>query len=451
MSSNMTFAPFNEATVAADDMLVTSVESLDYEGRGVARVAGKVVFIEGALPGEVVRFHYHKKRKRHDTGHLLEVLQPSPDRVTPPCMYFGTCGGCSLQHLRAEAQWAAKQRVVAEQLEHIGSVQPERWLPPITGPVWGYRRRARLGIRLVPKKGGVLVGFREKRRTYITNLDNCLVLAPPVAALLTALRELVSRLSCPHRLPQIEVAVGDDAAALVFRHLEPLTPTDIESLRAFGERHNIQIHLQPGGVESVYGLWPPHPPALAYRLSEFDLTVAFRPTDFVQVNNDINRQTVTQAIALLDLRKDDRVLDLFCGLGNFTLPLARRAGCVLGVDAEAGLLTEARRNAAANGLANVEFCQSDLYALDTLDTPWQDFTHQKLLLDPPRSGAIEALNHLSTPGPERILYVSCYPATLARDSHYLVHERGYRLHTVSIMDMFPQTSHVESMALFVRE
>jgi 23S rRNA (uracil1939-C5)-methyltransferase len=451
-SPSVSKTPRNSAVAApvGQDGAVVAVESLDYDGRGVARVAGKVMFIEGALPGEVVRFRYRKKYKRYDIGELMEVLQPSPDRVAPACPYFGTCGGCRLQHLRTEAQVKAKQKIVAEHLRHIGKVRPERWLPPITGPVWAYRRRARLGVRLVPEKGGVIVGFREKQRSYITNLDDCMVLSPQASRLLPPLRNLVSQLTRPDQLPQIEVAVGEHAAALVFRHLEPLSPTDLNSLRAFGERHQIQIHLQPDGIESVHCLWPLQPPALTYRLTDVNVSLSFRPTDFIQVNAEINRKMVSQAVTLLDLRVNDQILELFCGLGNFTLPLARRVGRVLGIDAEEGMLALGRHNAATNDLMNAEFRPGDLYASEDSAIPWGDFVFQKLLLDPPRMGAMEALKRLPTPGPERILYVSCYPATLARDSQYLVQALGYRLQAAGVMDMFPHTSHVETMALFVK-
>lgn len=439
------------------------VESFSHDGRGVARIGGKATFIEGALPGETVRFRYLSRHKNYDSGRLVEVVTPSPDRVTPPCPHFGTCGGCSLQYMTPEAQLAAKQQVLTEQLERLGKVKPDTGLAPLGGPVWGYRRRARLGVRLVPSKGGVLVGFREKRKSFIANLDSCAVLTPNISTLLPALRQLISNLSCPDRIPQVEVAVGDEVTALVLRHLVPLTENDRTQLRIFGGQHGLQIHLQQHGPESLEALWPEkcamdgavteprtqNPAPLYYRLPEFDVAIQFRPTDFIQVNAQLNAAMVHQALALLELHPEDRVLDLFSGLGNFTLPLARRAAQVLGIEADVELIDGARANAARNGLNNVEFRAGNLYD-EIGPAPWAGYTFNKLLLDPPRSGAIEAIKRLAEPLPERIVYVSCYPATLARDADYLVRVLGYRLVAAGAMDMFPHTSHVESMALFTR-
>lgn len=428
------------------DISVADVVSLNYDGRGVARVSGKTTFIEGALPGERVRFRYHNKGKSYDTGALREILEPSPDRAIPPCPHFGTCGGCSLQHLAPPAQLAAMQQVLADTLKHIGRVQPQRWLAPLTGPALGYRRRARLGVRWVPKKGGVLIGFREKRHSFIAPLDNCVTLDARAAALLPSLRTLIAGLSCPGRMPQIEVAVGENALTLVFRHLEPLSQGDRESLLAFGERENVQVYLQPHGPESIEPL-SPAVMDLTYSLPEYGLTLAFGPSDFIQVNAAVNRKLVHQAITLLDIQPQDRVLDLFCGLGNFTLAAGRRGARVLGLEADAALVARARANAHANGLSNVEFRAEDLYAGDGR---WPDAAWEKLLLDPPRAGAIETLKSLAAARPQRIVYVSCSPATLARDSDYLVQVLGYRLEAAGVADMFPHTSHVESIALFIR-
>jgi len=425
------------------------IESFSHDGRGVARIGGKATFIEGALPGETVRFRYLSRHKNYDSAQLVEVVTPSPDRVTPPCPHFGTCGGCSLQYMTPTAQLAAKQQVLAEQLERLGKVKPETWLAPLGGPAWGYRRRARLSVRLVPSKGGVLVGFREKRKSFIANLDSCAVLTPQVSTLLPSLRKLITSLSCPDRIPQVEVAVSDNETALVFRHLVPLTENDRAQLRAFAEQYDLQVHLQAHGPESIESLSPENPAPLYYRLPEFDVSIQFRPTDFIQVNAELNAAMVRQALALLELKPNDRVLDLFSGLGNFTLPLARRAAQVLGIEADAELIEGARANAARNGLHNVEFRAGNLYD-EAGPVPWAGYTFNKLLLDPPRSGAIEAIKRLAEPLPERIVYVSCYPATLARDAEYLVRVLGYRLVAAGAMDMFPHTSHVESMALFVR-
>jgi len=434
---------------AGGDLATATVESLSYDGRGVARIDGKTVFVEGALPGERVQFRYFNKYKNYDSGGLMEILEVSPNRVTPPCPYFGVCGGCDLQHLRPEAQIQAKQGIVAEHLAHLGKVEPRAWLAPITGPALGYRRRARLGARLVPSRGGVLIGFRERRHSFIANLDTCLVLDPKIAVLLPAIRAVIGQLSRPDRIPQVEVAVGDGDSALVFRHLAPLQDHDRQQLRAFGERHGIQIYTQGHRRDSGVALWPSESRGLYYRLPEFDVEIHFKPADFVQINSEVNRATVSQAVRLLAPKSDERVLDLFCGLGNFTLPLARQAGQALGVEADADLARRARDNAQRHGMTNVEFVTADLYQ-EMPPTSWLKFHPDKLLLDPPRSGAMEVIKALAEPFPSRIVYVSCYPATLARDSQYLVHVLGYRLEAAGVMDMFPQTSHVESMALFVR-
>jgi 23S rRNA (uracil1939-C5)-methyltransferase len=424
------------------------VEQLSNDGRGVAHVDGKAVFIDGALPGERVVFRYGKRHKRYDTGQLLEVLRASPARVTAECTYFGTCGGCSLQHLQPETQLAAKQQVLHDSLTRIGKVAPARWLAPLSGPIWGYRRKARLGVRLVPKKGGVLVGFRERRHSFITALADCKTLDPRLAALLPALTELISGLSCAERIPQIEAAAGDGDVALVFRHLVALSDSDREQLRQFAQRHGLQIYVQAEGPESVTALWPLQPPLLNYRLPEHDIEILFTPTDFVQVNTAANAHIVNRALELLEARAHESVLDLFCGVGNFTLPLARRAARVLGLEGDAALVQRAKLNAAHNCVGNVSFRQVDLYR-QVSRTPWGEQRFDKLLLDPPRSGAIEVIKHLSTHRPSRIVYVSCYPATLARDSDYLVHALGYRMASAGVADMFPQTSHIEAIALFV--
>jgi len=428
---------------------VATISSLSHDGRGVARIGGKTTFIEGALPGETVRLHYLQRHKRYDEAELAELLAPSPDRVTPPCPYYGACGGCDLQHLRPEAQLQTKQQIVAEQLEHLGRVQPESWLAPVTGPVLGYRRRARLGVRLVPSADGVVIGFRQKNKSFLTNLETCLVLDPRVSALLPELKTLIAGLSCANRIPQIEVACSSNAVALVFRHLVPLTEQDRTRLSAFGERHDVRVYIQPSRPDSITSLWPVNPEPLFYRIPDFGVDIRFEPADFIQINDAVNAATVAQAINLLELTPTDKVLDLFCGLGNFTLPLARRAGQVLGVEGEAGLVSRARANAQLNQITNVEFISADLYK-ESSGAPWAGFKPDKLLLDPPRGGAIEAIKMLAERLPSKIVYVSCYPATLARDSEYLVRVLGYQLAAAGVMDMFPQTSHVETMALFTR-
>ncbi|MEK7712074.1 MAG: 23S rRNA (uracil(1939)-C(5))-methyltransferase RlmD, partial [Pseudomonadota bacterium] len=410
----------------------------------------KAVFIEGALPGETVLYRTLNRGKTYDLGRMIEIVEASPDRVTPRCQYFGVCGGCSLQHLRAEAQLPAKQKILHDNLTRIGKVEPESWLPALDGPHWGYRRKARLGARVEQKKGGVIVGFREKRTAYLTSLASCEVLHPRVSTLLPALRNLIATLSTPNRVPQIEVAVGDNATAFVIRHLVPLTAGDDARLAEFGRQHDIQIFRQPGSPDQLVPVWPENPAPLVYRLPEAGVELEFAPADFIQVNAELNQRMVTRALELLDPQPAESVLDLFCGLGNFTLPLARRAGRVLGLEAEAVLIEKAQRNAQHNQIQNAEFRLANLYSLETPD-PWGAERFDKWLLDPPRTGAAEVVKRLPAQGgPRRILYVSCSPGTLARDSDVLVHTKGYRLAAVGVMDMFPQTSHVEAMALFER-
>ena len=432
-----------------------TIESLTHEGHGVAHIDGKAVFVHGALPGEDVVIQYRTRRARYDQAQVVEILKPSTARVTQPrCPHFGVCGGCSLQHLDAAAQLAAKQQVLLDNLQRIGKVEVETMLPPQTGPAWHYRRKARLGVRVVPKKGGVLVGFREKRSSYITNLDSCATLDARISALLPALRDLIAHLSCADRIPQIEVAVGDEGAVLVLRNLATLTDDDRTHVREFAAAHGVQMALQPSDPASIVPVWPQTPIALNYTLPEYRLSFAFGATDFVQVNAAMNRTMIAQALQLLDVQPHERVLDLFCGLGNFTLPIARHAAYVLGVEANAALVGQAQANARTNAIANAEFVQADLYAADTdaLADIWRRGPWDKLLLDPPRTGAVEVVKGLpSTDAPSRIVYVSCNPATLARDADVLVHVHGYRLVRAGVMDMFPQTTHVESIALFLRD
>ncbi len=427
------------------------IESLSHDLCGVAHVDGKTVFIEGALPGELVRYGITRRKTSFDKGMALEILEASDERVlNPPCEYFGICGGCSLQHLKDDAQIKYKQTILSDNFNKIGDVSPEKWLPPILGPSWSYRRKARLGVRVVAKKGGVLVGFRERNNSYITNLKFCHVLDERIATLLPALRTLISELSCPAHIPQVEVAAGDDDVTFVFRHLVALTSEDKQALERFEQQHNIQVLLQPGGPESVQGLSGP-PNLLHYALPEFDINIAFRATDFTQVNIDVNRQMVHRAVELFELDTNDRVLDLFSGLGNFTLPIASGCAEVLGIEGDNLLVQGAEDNAVKNSVNNAKFQTGDLYQ-QTDAVPWKDYAFNKAMIDPPRSGAMEVISHFtSASAPERIVYVSCNPSTLARDAHHLVHNLGYRLESACVMDMFPQTSHVESMALFVMD
>ena len=431
-------------------MSIAEVESLDHEGRGVAHVEGKAIFIEGALPGECVAYTSFRRKPAFENARADAILKASSQRVTPACPHFGVCGGCSMQHLDPLAQAAAKQRILEDACWHIARLKPETILPPIVGPSWGYRRRARLTVRLVQKKGGVLVGFHEKRSSYVAVMDSCAVLPAPISALLPKLRELVGALSIANRLPQIEVAAGDTPAALVFRILEALTPADQDRLRAFAERHGVHVYLQTGGPDTAVIFHPPAVPWPAYRLPEFDVELRFRPTDFTQVNHDLNRVLVRRALGLLNVQPGEKVADMFCGLGNFTLPLARQGARGVGVEGSAPLIARAKENAVANGLAErIDYHVANLFEV----TPeklagWGRF--DKMLIDPPREGAVELVKSLGEAAPPRIVYVSCNPATLARDAAVLVHEKGYRLVAAGIANMFPHTSHVESIALFER-
>lgn len=430
-------------------MPLAHIESLDHEGRGVAHVDGKAVFIEGALPGEVVDYESYRRKPSYEKARVLRVLRASSQRVAPPCPHFGTCGGCSMQHLNLAGQTAAKQRVLEDALWHIGRLRPDVIFAPIAGTAWAYRLRARLSVRYVASKGGALIGFREKHSSYVALMDSCAVLPPHVSALIPALKTLVESMSRPDRMPQIEVAVGGARTVLLLRHLETLTPDDLDRLRRFGDAHGIIWYLQPHGLESVTLLHPADAALLSYALPDFDLELEFHPTEFTQVNHGVNRMLVRRAMALLKPVPGERIADLFCGLGNFTLPIARLGAKVLGVEGSAALVGRARENAGRNRLAALcEFAVANLFeataeslaALGQID---------KMLIDPPREGAIAVVKALPVEGgPRRIVYVSCSPASLARDAAVLVHEKGYRLCGAGIANMFPHTSHLESIALF---
>ncbi|MCL2656563.1 MAG: 23S rRNA (uracil(1939)-C(5))-methyltransferase RlmD [Betaproteobacteria bacterium] len=427
-----------------------TIESLDHEGRGVAHFDGKAIFIEGALPGEQVEFASYRKKTSFEQATVTRIVRESAQRVTPGCEFFGICGGCSLQHLDAAAQLAVKQRILEDAFWHIGRIRPELIYPAIQGSVWGYRYRARIGVRRVPKKGGVLVGFHERKSSYIADMSSCKILPPAVGQNLLALRTLIEGISIPDRIPQIEIAAGDGRIVLVLRNLLPLTEEDRAHILAFGEQHGFSMWLQPGGPDTIHPLREDDPAELHYSLPEFDLKLAFRPTDFTQVNTGINRLLIRRSMQLLDPQPGERVADLFCGLGNFSLPIARRGAHVIGVEGSSALVARAGRNAAENGLleraefqvANLFECTPEsLVKLGRLD---------KLLIDPPREGAIAVVKALGENAPKRIVYVSCNPATLARDAAVLVNEKGYRLRGAGVANMFPHTSHVESIALFER-
>jgi 23S rRNA (uracil1939-C5)-methyltransferase len=438
---------------AAHAAVETSVVAdLTHEAEGVVRDAeagGKVVFVAGALPGERVSFRRRSFHKSHDEAELIEVLEPSPSRVAPRCAHFGVCGGCALQHLDASAQIEAKQKELAVNLTRIGNVAPEQWLPPLLGPHWNYRRRARLSSRFVAKKGRSLVGFREKQGKYVADVQRCEVLAEPVGAMVGPLADLLTGMERRASIPQIEVALSDGERVLVFRVLDPLPEVDLEALRVFERTHAVRILLQPGGLETIAPLTA-GPVDLHYRLDAFDVRLDFGPSDFVQVNAAINQGMVAQAIELLEVGPQDRVLDLYCGLGNFTLPLARRAAAVVGIEGEAGLIARARANARLNGISNAEFVVSDLSVAPDITIPWMRGGFDQVLLDPPRVGAAEVLSAVAHLAPRRVVYISCHTGSLARDLGVLTHELGFRLRAAGVLDMFPHTTHVESMAVLDR-
>ena len=428
-----------------------TIESLDQEGRGVAHVEGKTIFIDGALIGEKVTYKSHRKKSSFEVADVVDILQTSNLRVTPKCPHFGTCGGCAMQHLEFSAQVAAKQRLLESNLWHIGKVKSETMLPPIYGPAWGYRHKARLRVRHVPKKGGVLVGFNEKASSYVAHMDSCEVLPPHVSALIVPLQQLIMQLTVRDRLPQIEVAVGEQATVLVLRILEPLQPVDGPLLCEFADQHGVQIWTQSKGPETVMPFHPLDGAPLSYSLPEFGLTYPFKPTEFTQVNPHINRVLLRRAMQLLNPQAGERIADFFCGLGNFTLPIARSGATVLGMEGAATLVSRARDSAALNGLdQRVEFREADLFKM-TPESLAGLGKFDKWLIDPPRDGAmalIQALSDDAETCPQRIVYVSCNPATLARDAGILVHVKGYRMIAAGVINMFPHTAHVESMALF---
>ena len=428
------------------------IESMAHDGRGVGRGEdGKVVFVDYALPGETVMYEPIENRKSFLFGTAVEILEPSEFRVEPKCAVFGGCGGCVLQHLDESKQIEYKQSQLLENFKKIGNVEPEQWFEPMQGLHWGYRRRARLGAKFVPKKGGVIVGFRERNSGFIQPTSECKVLYPEVSALLPGLRDAIALLSCPDKIPQIEVSVSDNAIVMVLRHLEPFVQTDLEVLSDFAKDNEIQLFLQPGNLKTVHPLYPEDPEPLFYRFEEFDITVEFLPTDFIQVNGSINDQLVSKAIELLELEDSDRVLDLFCGVGNFTLPLARRALEVVGVEGDSALVDRANHNKKLNAMENVSFEFGDLFKENMSADSHGDWLNQKfdkVLLDPPRSGAAEMVKRMPEIGASKIVYVSCGPATLARDAGVLVNEHGYRLTHAGVIDMFPHTAHVESIAVF---
>lgn len=439
-------------------MPVARIESLDHEGRGVTHYDGKVIFVDGALPGETIDFSPYRKKASYELAQISRIVRPSAQRVTPRCRHFGICGGCSMQHLDVAAQASAKQRVLEDALWHVGRVKPETVFAPLVGPGWGYRYRARLSVRYVPRKGGVLVGFREKKSSYVADMDSCEVLPPHVSALLLPLRALIDGFSLRDRLPQIEIAIGgereEQMTVLVFRILEKMTADDEAALRAFADAHRLHIYVQPGGPDTVLPFWPIPMPELAYSLPDFGVKLAFAPTEFTQVNHGINRSLLRRAMSLLAPQKGERIADMFCGLGNFSLPIASLGADVVGIEGADALVKRAARNAAANGLAErSSFAVANLFEI-TPESYAALGRFDKMLIDPPREGAMELVKSLphsaDEAAPSRIVYVSCNPATLARDLEVLIVQKGYRLRGAGIANMFPQTSHVESIALIER-
>jgi len=450
-------------------MTPVTIESLDQEGRGVAHFEGKVIFIEGALPGEVVTYNSYRKKPSFEFAQVGQILKQGAGRVTPQCPYFGLCGGCSMQHLDARAQVAAKQRILEDNLKHIAKVAPEMILPAIHGEAWGYRQRARLSVRHVFKKNKVLVGFHERKSRYVADMGSCEILPPRISALLLPLGELIARLSISDRVAQVEVSLGEAVDVLVLRNLAALAEPDESLLKAFADRHRIQFYLQPKGPDTAYPFYPLDAAQLNYTLPEFDLTLPFHPTEFTQVNALMNRVLVRRAMQLLDPQAGERIADFFCGLGNFTLPIARSGASVVGYEDSGALVKRAADNAARNNLsANTNFLEKNLFAA-THEWLTKQGHFDKILIDPPRDGALELVKSLGNTDsplsrkrervgeregreetPSRIVYISCNPATLARDAGVLVHTQGYHLSAAGVVNMFPHTAHVESVALFER-
>jgi 23S rRNA (uracil1939-C5)-methyltransferase len=427
-----------------------TIESLSHEGRGVSHIDGKTIFIDAALPGETVKFRYRKVHSRYAEGSVVDlVANLSMDRIDAKCEHFSICGGCSLQHLAPEKQMQHKESVLLEQLQHIGGVQPAEILETMTGPLWGYRHKARLGVKHVEKKGKVLVGFREKYSSYVAEISSCEVLHPSVGKILDKLAELISNLTVYNKIAQIEVAVSEQTTALIFRNLAELSSEDVKKLYLFGEQHQLSIYLQPGGPKTVMPLSGETQDDLSYQLDEGDITIRFAATDFTQVNVEINQKMVRRVIELMEIKPKDKILDLFCGLGNFTLPMARYAESVTGIEGAEELVKKAQQNAILNDILNTNFFVKDLSQEDLSESiNMKDF--DKVLLDPPRSGAQALIEQLNMKNIDKLIYVSCNPATLARDAGILVKDKGFKLKSAGVMDMFPHTTHVESIAIFER-
>ncbi|MCX7121177.1 MAG: 23S rRNA (uracil(1939)-C(5))-methyltransferase RlmD [Gammaproteobacteria bacterium] len=426
------------------------VTQLSHEGRGIAHIDGKTTFILAALPGETVQFKYTQIHRQFDEGIATDILEnSSPDRSTPPCAHFGICGGCSLQHMTNEAQRDHKQKIVLEHFQHQAHCQPKEILPPLIGNTLGYRRKARLSVRFVPKKEAVLVGFRERGTSYVALINQCEILHPSVGHKIKALSELLMLCDKKSDIPQLEIAVGDTLTAIIIRHLSALPDHDIQLLIAFAKENNLQLYLQSKGPETIQALYPANPAELFYDIPAHQIRMTFKPEQFTQINADINLQMIDRAIALLDLKKTDRVLDLFCGIGNFSLPIAKQCAQMIGVEGAEDAINQAKKNALENNITNAEFYTQDLIQ-DLQNAAWSKNQYDKVLLDPARAGAKEILSYMAIWKPERIVYVSCNPITLARDTSDLI-ALGYSLEKAGIMDMFPHTEHVEAIALFIKQ
>lgn len=422
------------------------IHALSHDGRGIASINNKKAFITGALPDETATYKITRKRSSYVEANADAILTVSPQRSAPPCDHFGICGGCSLQHMNMETQLDLKQETLLNHLKHFGKVEPEAILPSLNASTLGYRRKARLGVKFVFKKNKLLIGFREKASRYLADITQCAVLHPKIGARLTLLSEFISTLQIYDQIPQIEVAIGDEDAVLIFRHMAPFIDSDKEKLIDFGKHQHFQIYLQPNPPASVYKLWPnDQTERITYSLPDYELEYRFHPLDFTQINLEMNRLMIKQAIKLLELKEDETVLDLFCGIGNFTLPIARHAKRVTGIEGSAEMVDRAWENAKHNHIENVEFYAANLTS--TTEAAWIKH-HDKVLLDPPRTGAKEILPCIKQIKPKKIVYVSCNPATLARDAGELVHEYGYKFRNAGIMNMFPHTTHIEAMAVF---
>lgn len=422
------------------------IDGFTHDGRGVARIDGKAVFVTGALVGERVRAQHVARNRHFDEAKVLEILQASPDRVEPKCPHFGLCSGCVLQHLSAEKQIQAKQTTLMDNLQRIGHVQPQQILPVLSADAWGYRRKGRFSVRYVEKKGRVLVGFREIDPRFVADLKQCDTIIPELSQLIEPLSELINAMQAKLEIRQVEFISGNGPIALVFRNFVTLPESDLDLLRLFETEHVVQIYLQPGDIYSVFPLHA-NPEPLIFDIANHSINFQFQPLDFIQVNAKMNEALIDQSISLLEPQSDDVILDLFCGLGNFSLPLAKLASEVVGVEGDQNLVSRAKENAIRNHIDNVNFFAADLN--QPISAQWWKPKHfNKILLDPPRAGAIEVLKQLNLQGVNKIVYISCHPASLARDAGYLVNERGYRLVKAGAMDMFPQTAHVESIAVF---